>query len=87
MEYFASNAQLGGVQIMYHNGVSHKTERNDFDGVKRMLRDHSHMTSMTPSQIHATSLYKACTLDDKHMFANSPRTLWAPLTYSRNLPY
>ena len=53
MEYFASNAQLGGVQIMYHNGVSHKTERNDFDGVKRMLRDHSHITSKT---FHATSL-------------------------------
>ena len=43
MEYFASNAQLGGVQIMYHNGVSHKTERNDFDGVKRMLRDTTHI--------------------------------------------
>merc|ERR1719245_1599925 len=37
-EVYTSNAQLGGVQIMYHNGVSHKTERNDFDGVKRMLR-------------------------------------------------
>ena len=42
MEYVALY-QLGGVQIMYHNGVSHKTERNDFDGVKRMLRDHSHI--------------------------------------------
>ena len=23
---------------MYHNGVSHKTEKNDFDGVGRLLR-------------------------------------------------
>ncbi len=23
---------------MYHNGVSHKTERNDVDGVRRLLK-------------------------------------------------
>ena len=37
-EVYTSNTQLGGVQIMYHNGVSHKTEKNDFDGVRRLLR-------------------------------------------------
>jgi acetyl-CoA carboxylase/biotin carboxylase 1 len=37
-EVYTSNTQLGGVQIMYQNGVTHKTERNDFDGVRRLLR-------------------------------------------------
>ena len=37
-EVYTSNTQLGGVQIMYANGVSHKTERNDYDGVRCLLR-------------------------------------------------
>lgn len=37
-EVYTSNTQLGGVQIMFHNGVSHKTERNDMDGVRRLLK-------------------------------------------------
>ena len=36
-EVYTSNTQLGGTQIMYNNGVSHKTERNDMEGVKRIL--------------------------------------------------
>jgi len=36
-EVYTSNTQLGGTQIMYNNGVSHKTERNDVDGIKRIL--------------------------------------------------
>lgn len=28
-EVYASNNQLGGIQIMYNNGVSHKTEQSD----------------------------------------------------------
>ncbi|XP_065368602.1 acetyl-CoA carboxylase isoform X2 [Calliphora vicina] len=34
---YASNNQLGGVQIMYNNGVSHKTEALDLDGVYTIL--------------------------------------------------
>lgn len=34
---YASNNQLGGVQIMYNNGVSHKTEAIDLDGIYRIL--------------------------------------------------
>lgn len=34
---YASNNQLGGVQIMYNNGVSHKTEAIDLDGVYTLL--------------------------------------------------
>ena len=36
-EVYSSNTQLGGTQIMYNNGVSHKTERDDRDAVKRIL--------------------------------------------------
>ncbi|XP_073990348.1 acetyl-CoA carboxylase isoform X5 [Rhodnius prolixus] len=37
-EVYASNNQLGGVQIMYNNGVSHKTEPRDFDGINAIIR-------------------------------------------------
>ena len=36
-EVYSSNTQLGGVQIMHNNGVSHKTEHNDAEGVRRIL--------------------------------------------------
>ena len=35
---YSSNAQLGGVQIMHNNGVSHLTVRDDFSGVTAMLK-------------------------------------------------
>ncbi|XP_014259658.1 acetyl-CoA carboxylase isoform X2 [Cimex lectularius] len=51
-EVYASNNQLGGVQIMYNNGVSHKTEPRDFDGINAIVRWLSYMpkdkTSLLP---------------------------------------
>ncbi|KAK9874333.1 hypothetical protein WA026_002683 [Henosepilachna vigintioctopunctata] len=35
---YASNNQLGGIQIMYNNGVSHKTEQSDLDGIYTILK-------------------------------------------------
>lgn len=40
---YASNNQFGGVQIMYNNGVSHKTETQDLDGVYTILSWLSYM--------------------------------------------
>ncbi|ODN01988.1 Acetyl-CoA carboxylase [Orchesella cincta] len=37
-EVYTSNNQLGGIQIMYNNGVSHKTERHDVEGIYSLLR-------------------------------------------------
>lgn len=37
-EVYASNNQLGGIQIMHNNGVSHSTEPRDLDGVASVLR-------------------------------------------------
>ncbi|KNC83894.1 hypothetical protein SARC_03882 [Sphaeroforma arctica JP610] len=35
---YTSNQQLGGTQIMYHNGVSHLTSKDDYDGVYKILQ-------------------------------------------------
>ncbi|XP_026475191.1 acetyl-CoA carboxylase isoform X2 [Ctenocephalides felis] len=42
-EVYASNNQLGGIQIMHNNGVSHNTEALDLDGVYRILSWLSYM--------------------------------------------
>ena len=36
-EVYTSNNQLGGVQIMHYNGVSHITVPDDFEGVYTIL--------------------------------------------------
>jgi len=42
-EVYTSNNQLGGVQIMHNNGVSHSVTANDFEGVCVLLRWLSYM--------------------------------------------
>ncbi|XP_065216768.1 acetyl-CoA carboxylase isoform X5 [Planococcus citri] len=42
-EVYASNNQLGGVQIMHNNGVTHKTASRDLDGVYSVLKWLSYM--------------------------------------------
>lgn len=37
-EVYTSNNQLGGVQIMHNNGVSHVTVPDDFEGVYTILQ-------------------------------------------------
>lgn len=37
-EVYTSNNQLGGIQIMYANGVSHTTAQDDLEGVTTILR-------------------------------------------------
>ena len=32
-EVYSSNEQLGGIQIMHNNGVTHLTVRSDFEGI------------------------------------------------------
>lgn len=36
-EVYTSNGQLGGIQIMYNNGISHAVATDDYDGVRTML--------------------------------------------------
>lgn len=42
-EVYTSNNQLGGIQIMYNNGVTHTTVPDDFDGVFTILQWLSYM--------------------------------------------
>lgn len=44
---YSSNDQLGGVQIMFNNGVAHKTEPNDAEAIYRML----HWLSYVPARM------------------------------------
>ena len=37
-EVYTSNNQLGGIQIMFNNGVSHDTAPDDFGGVYKLLQ-------------------------------------------------
>lgn len=37
-EVYTSNTQLGGIQIMHNNGVTHATSHNDVEGVKKILK-------------------------------------------------
>uniref|UniRef100_A0A3Q3IDI1 acetyl-CoA carboxylase n=1 Tax=Monopterus albus TaxID=43700 RepID=A0A3Q3IDI1_MONAL len=42
-EVYTSNNQLGGIQIMHNNGVTHCTVRDDFEGVFTLLQWLSYM--------------------------------------------
>nr|XP_056715156.1 acetyl-CoA carboxylase 2 [Euleptes europaea] len=56
-EVYTSNNQLGGVQIMHNNGVSHVTVPDDFEGVYIILQWLSYMPkdNRSPVPITATS--------------------------------
>ena len=55
-EVYTSNNQLGGVQIMYNNGVSHDVVANDFDGVVKILQYLSYMPKAHGSALPLMSL-------------------------------
>ncbi|XP_029649542.1 acetyl-CoA carboxylase-like isoform X2 [Octopus sinensis] len=42
-EVYTSNTQLGGIQIMHNNGVSHDVASDDFEGVYKILQWLSYM--------------------------------------------
>ncbi|KAK3538673.1 hypothetical protein QTP86_012135 [Hemibagrus guttatus] len=46
-EVYTSNNQLGGVQIMHNNGVTHTTVPDDFEGVFTILQWLSYMPKVT----------------------------------------
>ncbi|XP_077016210.1 acetyl-CoA carboxylase 2 isoform X2 [Tamandua tetradactyla] len=50
-EVYTSNNQLGGVQIMYYNGISHITVPDDFEGVYTILEWLSYMPKDNRSPI------------------------------------
>ncbi|XP_053341777.1 acetyl-CoA carboxylase 1 isoform X3 [Clarias gariepinus] len=50
-EVYTSNNQLGGVQIMHNNGVTHTTVCDDFEGVYTLLHWLSYMPKNTSSPV------------------------------------
>lgn len=46
-EVYTSNNQLGGIQIMYSNGVSHAAVADDFEGVQKILEWLSYMPKVS----------------------------------------
>lgn len=46
-EVYTSNNQLGGIQIMHNNGVTHSTVCDDFEGVFTLLQWLSYMPMVT----------------------------------------
>lgn len=55
-EVYTSNNQLGGVQIMHNNGVSHVTVPDDFEGVCAILQWLSYMPKVGGWSSHDVSL-------------------------------
>ncbi|XP_061459332.1 acetyl-CoA carboxylase 2 isoform X2 [Rhineura floridana] len=54
-EVYTSNNQLGGVQIMHNNGVSHVTVPDDFEGVCAILQWLSYMPKDSRSPLPITT--------------------------------
>ncbi|XP_071428069.1 acetyl-CoA carboxylase 2 [Pithys albifrons albifrons] len=55
-EVYTSNNQLGGVQIMHNNGVSHVTVPDDFEGVYTILQWLSYMPKDNQSPVPVTAI-------------------------------
>ncbi|CAL8348024.1 unnamed protein product [Lota lota] len=53
-DVYTSNNQLGGVQIMHNNGVTHTTVPDDFEGVFTVLRWLSYMPKNNTSPVPVT---------------------------------
>ena len=49
-EVYTSNNQLGGVQIMHNNGVTHTTVPDDFEGVFTILQWLSYLPKVPTKQ-------------------------------------
>ncbi|XP_009995147.1 PREDICTED: acetyl-CoA carboxylase 2 [Chaetura pelagica] len=55
-EVYTSNNQLGGVQIMHNNGVSHVTVPDDFEGVYTILQWLSYIPKDNKSPVPITAI-------------------------------
>uniref|UniRef100_A0A914Z132 Acetyl-CoA carboxylase n=1 Tax=Panagrolaimus superbus TaxID=310955 RepID=A0A914Z132_9BILA len=47
-EIYTSNGQLGGTQIMYHNGVTHSVAVSDLQGINKIVRWMTYLPSEGP---------------------------------------
>lgn len=47
-EVYTSNNQLGGIQIMYKNGVTHSVVEDDYEGICKIIQWMSYLPAQTP---------------------------------------
>ena len=59
-EVYTSNNQLGGIQIMANNGISHKTEPNDVEGVRRIVKWLSYIPNKKGAKGGVLSMIPKC---------------------------
>lgn len=61
-EVYTSNNQLGGIQIMHNNGVTHSTVCDDFEGVYTILQWLSYMPKVIPgpARVQGATTYLLC---------------------------
>ncbi|ETN77735.1 carboxyl transferase domain protein, partial [Necator americanus] len=55
-EVYTSNNQLGGIQIMYKNGVTHAVVNDDFEGICKIIQWMSYLPDEIPSFPYRRSL-------------------------------
>ena len=46
-EVYTSHSQLGGIQIMFNNGITHSVVPDDFEGVFKILKWLSYMPDVS----------------------------------------
>jgi len=51
-EVYTSNNQLGGIQIMHNNGVSHATAVDDPEGVFKVLETLAYVPHVSATPVH-----------------------------------
>jgi biotin carboxylase/acetyl-CoA carboxylase carboxyltransferase component/biotin carboxyl carrier protein len=75
-EIYTSNGQLGGTQIMFHNGVTHSTATTDFEGIYKIVK---WMTYLPPTSVNVEAddaERKVTTLPSKGQY--DPREILDP---------
>ncbi|EFX86656.1 hypothetical protein DAPPUDRAFT_222043 [Daphnia pulex] len=71
-EVYTSNSQLGGIQIMYNNGVSHRTDAHDLEGIQSILRWLSYMPKCKGAPLPINPIYDSIDREIKYMPTKAP---------------
>jgi acetyl-CoA carboxylase/biotin carboxylase 1 len=67
-----SNSQLGGIQIMYNNDVSHRTDAHDLEGIQSILRWLSYMPKCKGAPLPINLIYDSIDRELEYMPTKAP---------------
>ena len=65
---YTSNNQLGGIQIMFKNGVTHAVVNDDFEGICKIIKWLSYLPDAVSIPLAATSLLFFAYTTSSHSF-------------------